>query len=458
MANSQMRPEALDSYMVEDEAAGIYRVHRRMFTDPRLFDIEMQHIFEGGWIYLAHEDQVAENNDFLTTNMGRQPVILCRQADGSLVTFLNACQHRGALLEAKATGNKKLFICPFHAWSYSSTGRLVSCGDVQAAGYGSGFDKNALGLKRVARTESYRGLIFASMSETSGSLWDYLGDAKVFIDLIVDQSCEGAIEIIPGRQSYTYDGNWKLQVENGVDGYHIGVIHGNYVSTINNRAKAAAGGDFVKPTDVSAFSKFPGGYYAFKNGHVVMWNEVPNPTVKPSYANHDYYVATYGEERAKWMVNTVRNLFIFPNLFLMDQMSTQIRVIHPLSVDKTEVRTYAFAPKGETPDKLASRIRQYEDFFNASGLATPDDLAAFNASQAGFAARGAEWNDISRGAVNMKFGADDRARRLGFEPVFYGNQLQDEGLYVNQHRRWLQMLREGLSSRPVIAEEVEAAA
>ena len=78
MANLQMRPEALDSYMVEDEAAGIFRVHRNMFTEPHLFDIEMQHIFEGGWIYLAHEDQVIENNDFLTTNMGRQPVILCR--------------------------------------------------------------------------------------------------------------------------------------------------------------------------------------------------------------------------------------------------------------------------------------------------------------------------------------------------------------------------------------------
>ena len=404
MVDSQLLPESLDSYMVEDEAAGIFRVHRNMFTAPELFDVEMRHIFESGWIYLAHENQVPNANDFLTTQMGRQPVILSRQADGTLATFLNACQHRGALLEAKAKGNKKLFICPFHAWSYANNGKLLGCGDIKAAGYGSGFDKSALGLKRVARTESYRGLIFSSMSETSGSLSDYLGDAKVFIDLIVDQSRERAIEIIPGIQSYTYDGNWKLQVENGVDGYHIGVIHGNYVSTINNRAKAAAGGDFVKPTDVSAFNKYPGGYYAFDNGHVVMWNEVPNPAVKPSFANRDYYADTYGEEKAKWMVDTVRNLFIFPNLFLMDQMSTQIRVIHPLSVNKTEVRTYAFAPKGESADKLTGRIRQYEDFFNASGLATPDDLAAFNASQIGFSARGAEWNDISRGAVNMKFG------------------------------------------------------
>ena len=146
------------------------------------------------------------------------------------------------------------------------------------------------------------------------------------------------------------------------------------------------------------------------------------------------------------MTHTWRNLFIYPNLFLMDQMSSQIRTFRPLSLEKTEVRAFAFAPKHEAPELLPKRIRQYEDFFNASGLATPDDLAAFNATQAGFMALDAEWSDVSRGSRNLISGADDRARRLGFEPQFCGTQLQDEGLFLNQHRHWLRMMTEGVEN------------
>jgi benzoate/toluate 1,2-dioxygenase alpha subunit len=127
----------------------------------------------------------------------------------------------------------------------------------------------------------------------------------------------------------------------------------------------------------------------------------------------------------------------------MDQMSSQIRTFRPLSLSKTEVKAFAFAPKSEDPAIRPKRIRQYEDFFNASGLATPDDLAAFNATQAGFQANDAEWSDVSRGARNVIVGADERARALGFEPQFCGTQLQDEGLFLNQHRNWLRQLREG---------------
>lgn len=339
----------LHTLIDEREAEGLFRINRKMFTDPAIFELEMKHIFEGSWVYLAHEDQLPKPNDFLTGHLGRQPIVLTRRADGSLGGFLNACQHRGAVLEQRSSGNKKLFVCPFHSWSYRNDGKLVSCGDVGAAGYGSGFDKAALGLKPIARVESYRGFIFGCLNENVQSLSDYLGEAKTFIDLIVDQDTNGEIEIIPGPQTYTYDGNWKLQAENGVDGYHVGTIHGNYVLTTNNRTRIAGDNEVVKPLDVGGFSKLAGGYYAFENGHAVLWNELPNPEVRPSYILKDQYIERFGKERAHWMTNTWRNLFIFPNLFLMDQMSSQIRTFRPLGMERTEVRAFAFAPKSESP-------------------------------------------------------------------------------------------------------------
>jgi len=152
---------------------------------------------------------------------------------------------------------------------------------------------------------------------------------------------------------------------------------------------------------------------------------------------------SYGELRAKWMVGYLRNLLLYPNVFLMDQMSTQIRVFRPITVNKTQVTTYCFAPKSEPAESRRTRIRQYEDFFNASGMATPDDLAAFNQSQQGFEGRRARWSDMSRGAANYISGPDQYAQELGLNPVGSGAQLEDEGIMVAQHRRWLQLMEQG---------------
>ena len=64
----------LDNALEDDAASGNFRVGRDIFTDPAIFELEMKHIFEGNWIYLAHESQVPSNNDYFTTTMGRQPI------------------------------------------------------------------------------------------------------------------------------------------------------------------------------------------------------------------------------------------------------------------------------------------------------------------------------------------------------------------------------------------------
>ena len=120
----------------------------------------------------------------------------------------------------------------------------------------------------------------------------------------------------------------------------------------------------------------------------------------------------------------------------MDQFSTQIRVTRPIDVNKTEVTIYAFGPKNEPAELRAKRIRQYEDFFNVTGMGTPDDLEEFRACQNGYEARDMRWNDMSRGAAHWIDGPDEHANQIDMKPTMSGARPDDEGLYVNHHKHW----------------------
>ncbi len=425
----------------EDPVSGAFRCRRDIFTDQQLFDLELKHLFEGNWVFLAHESQIPEVNDYFTTTLGRQPIVITRDKQGQLHALINACSHRGATLCRRKHGNKPAFTCSFHGWSFSNTGKLLKVKDAKTGGYPETFDcDGSHDLKKLPRFESYRGFLFGSLSADVLSLSEFLGESKLIIDQIVDQAPDG-IEVLRGSSSYVYDGNWKLQTENGADGYHVSTVHWNYVATMGRRNYDEGG---VKTVDANGWSKGSGGFYSFEHGHLLLWTRLINPEVRPVYARREDLAREFGEVRADAIVNQTRNLCIYPNLYLMDQVSTQIRVIRPISVDKTEVTIYCFAPKGEDEQTRTVRIRQYEDFFNVSGMGTPDDLEEFRASQEGFHGLSAEWNDLSRGAIRWVEGPDDNARALGMRPLLSGIKTEDEGLFVRQHAYWAEALLKGV--------------
>src|ERR1700722_1935616 len=100
------------------------RVHRRLYTDPAIFDLEMDRIFGRVWIYVAHESQLAAAGDFVRTRLGRHDVLVTRHADGRVYVLLNRCAHRGARVTAATQGSCRSFICPYHGWSYAADGTL----------------------------------------------------------------------------------------------------------------------------------------------------------------------------------------------------------------------------------------------------------------------------------------------------------------------------------------------
>jgi benzoate/toluate 1,2-dioxygenase alpha subunit len=220
--------KALATVLEDNAEQGTYRVAREIFTDPGIFELEMKHIFEGNWIYLAHESQIPNKNDYFTTYMGRQPIFIARDRNGQLNAFVNACSHRGAMLCRFKRGSRVIFTCPFHGWTFTNSGKLLKVKNPEGAGYPECFNKDGShDLTKIARFESYRGFLFGSLNPDVVPLVEHLGEAAKMIDLIVDQSPEG-LEVLRGASTYLYDGNWKLQTENGADGYHVTSVHWNY--------------------------------------------------------------------------------------------------------------------------------------------------------------------------------------------------------------------------------------
>lgn len=441
----KLNKEYVESLLQHDVAKGLYRHNRESFTNPELFELEMKYIFEKNWVYLAHESQITELNDYFTTHIGRQPIFIARNKEGELNAFINACSHRGAQLCRYKKGNKSTYTCPFHGWTFNNSGKLLKVKDVKGAGYPEQFNREGShDLKKVARFESYKGFLFGSLNPDSSSLEDYLGDTKKIIDQMVDQA-EFGLEVVRGASTYTYDANWKMQMENGADGYHVSSVHWNYVATMGNRKE-----DGVQAVDPNGWSKSVGGVYGFENGHMLLWTKMLNPEVRPLYSQLDRLNAELGEERTNFIVNETRNLALYPNVYLMDQFSTQIRVVRPISVDKSEVTIYCMAPKNEPAADRELRIRQYEDFFNVTGMGTPDDLEEFRSCQESYLAKAMPWNDVSRGAEHWVYGPDEHATAMGINPKLSGIRTEDEGLFLMQHQYWAETLKKALDSEELI--------
>ena len=141
------------------------KVHRRVYTDPEIFELEMERLFGTSWLYVGHESQVRRSGDFFCTRLGREPVVLVRDGDGRLNVLFNRCGHRGAKVVAAESGNADEFRCCYHGWTYQTDGRLKSV--PVRHGYPDGtvdISDPAYGMPPVPRVDAYRGFVFASLA------------------------------------------------------------------------------------------------------------------------------------------------------------------------------------------------------------------------------------------------------------------------------------------------------
>jgi benzoate/toluate 1,2-dioxygenase alpha subunit len=449
-----LHPSDIAALIDDRPEDGVFRVDRRVFTEQEIFDLEMKHIFEGGWVFLGLSSQLPKPHDFITTTIGRRPILVTRDKGGRLGAFLNTCRHKGARICRLGAGNKKLHVCPYHSWSYDSGGRCRAIKHEDKGGYTPAFAAEEHDLFRVPLFEDYKGLLFGSLNPDAPPLREHLGEAAAFIDFAAEQSPEG-MELVPGAVRFTYAGNWKLQLENCSDPYHFTSVHTSLLRILDKRHEEQKTGATVsvwdedRPWQEGAQSDLEGvtsGTFSFANGHVLNWNIMKMSPTLPLYERREELLARFGAAKRAWMFN-MRNLTIFPNLQLAENASSQLRVIRPLAPDRTEMLTYCFGPIGESAAARRMRIRQYEDFFNPSGVATPDDTTLYEDCQTGHNAPAGWLQGYARGLAAVQKGANALTAPIGVAPeagVLGGPELCDETCYHSYYRAWRRRLVEGM--------------
>lgn len=176
------------------------------------------------------------------------------------------------------------------------------------------------------------------------------------------------------------------------------------------------------------------------------WGLIGVSDAVPLFERAEILAERYGAARRDWMFN-MRNLTIFPNLQLAENASSQLRIIRPLAANKTEMRTFCIAPRGESAEARRQRIRNYEDFFNPTGMATPDDTVSYEDCQAGNATRLHRWAyGYCRGATASVTGGNAFSDLLDMNParnVLGDAMLCDETLYHSYYRAWLARMEAG---------------
>lgn len=429
-------------YIDDRPQDGVFRIDRSLYNDPEILEAEYRNIFEGGWVFLCHEAHVPKPGDYFSTHMGRQPVFVLRKEDGSLAAYLNACGHRGSVLVTSRVGNAKSFVCPYHGFCFDADGH---CTAVQAPRTGwkeETFDISTYDLTPVAKIDSYRGLVFGSLSADVPDLRTHLGAATALIDIFVAPAPH-ELEIVAGFSYYVSACNWKIMHENGPDAYHAPVVHQNFAAAINRRESRETRAGVTKTDTGRLAGRIESASYDLGNGHTAFWHKRRDPEAFPIYAQKEELAKRFTPEQMEWVIGRGRHMVIFPNLLLNDLASTHLRTYRPLAVDRMETMIWCIAPVGEPADMRAARLRKFEDFFLPSGMATPDDIAIAEGAQKTSYAFDSKWTQMTRGNDFRIDGPDAAARALGMTPTASTNSWDHEVSMQGVYRRWLELMEAG---------------
>jgi p-cumate 2,3-dioxygenase alpha subunit len=394
--------------IVDDRTRGIFRVNRRLMTEQAVHDDEQAQVFAKCWLYVGHGSEIPSPGDYVRRSVGGRPVIFVRGQDGTVRVHLNTCTHRGATVCREERGNARVFQCFYHAWTFDTTGRLVVSPGADA--YSAGFNRDDYRLGAPAKVEDYRGLYFLTFNKEQVSLREYLGNALEYLDLVLDQSATD-MRIVPGTHQYRVKSNWKLMVENSLDGYHTPTVHATYFDFVHD----TGGGQRKDAIET-------GRGYDLGNGHAVI--ETRAPWARPIAYWEPFFgeesraeieetlaqlIARSGEERGTRMADTFRNLLIFPNLIINDVAAITIRRVEPVAPDLHQLEAWALAPKEELEGSAAlkRRLSSFLTFLGPGGFASPDDVEALESCQQGYAADEVRWSDISRGMGRVPTATDE---------------------------------------------------
>ena len=391
-------PRALQA-LVEDD-----RVHRDLYVDPEVFQLEMERLWSRTWIYVGHTSQVPQVGDFITLDIAAKPLILVRHTDGAVRVLMNRCAHKGTKVVYDFAGNAgKTFRCPYHAWTYRTDGTLLNV-PLKEGYQGTRLAETeaSRGLTPVTH-EVYRGFVFARLAD-GPAFRDYFGDSLSSIDNLADRSAEGELEITGGCLRYLHNCNWKMFVENLNDTMHPMIVHASSAGTAK-RLWEGKPADMPKPMAIEQYAPFANDYKFFDDMGVRVYphghgfsgvNFSIHSAYSPVKEYEEAMKRAYGTERAQQILGTVRhNTVYYPSLTIKGAIQS-IRVARPLAADKTVIESWTFRLKG-APAKLLERTVMYNRLINSPmSVVGHDDLHCYRSAQEGLAAQGNVWVSLHR--------------------------------------------------------------
>ena len=205
---------------------------RHAYTDPAFLDLERQFVFDASWVFAGAAEAIPQAGDLAPLTLIGRPVVVVRQRDGGIKAFHNVCRHRGVILVEAAQSGRPAIVCPYHAWSYGLDGTLLRTPHFSGQGNHDhgGIAQACLDLKPV-RCEVWHGLIFLNLSAAAPPLSEHMAPvARRYGDFDFSEMRLGAV------QEFELAANWKLPIENFIEGCHLPWTHPflNSVSSMAN--------------------------------------------------------------------------------------------------------------------------------------------------------------------------------------------------------------------------------
>lgn len=421
-------PDAIAGLISENQ------VHRDAYISDEIFQLEQERVFARSWLYVGHESQVPAIGDYITLDLAGSPVIMIRHTDNSVHVLMNRCAHKGAGIVSQPSGNAgRMLRCPYHAWCYKTDGSLLAV-SLKAGYTDTGFDQSIAseGLSTPGGVATYRGFVFARLSQEGLSFQEYFGEALIALDNMADRSPQGELQIAGSCIRSVIRCNWKMYLENINDTVHP-------ISTHESASAAAGkvGQEFLEtnPTALEQLLPFGSGYDFYTkmgartlpHGHSILGTKF---SIHTDYSDIPGYQESleqaHGKERAHEILSfSPQNVVFYPSL--ASKGSPQIiRVLRPLAAGLTQLEVWAFQPKG-APDIMLKRGLTYSRLvFSPTSVVSHDDVHLFESQQAGLAGAGNPWVNLQR-----QFNPDELTTEdCQFED---GN---NELVMRNQYRAW----------------------
>jgi PAH dioxygenase large subunit len=357
-------------------------VSREAFTSDRIFQLEMERIFDRNWVFIAHESEISQPGDFVVRTLGSAPVIVLRETDGRILAFLNSCRHRGARVCRGEAGNVKQFVCPYHGWAYKRTGELITTSHDQYQP--KDLDFSDWSLIPVSRLGVYKGLIFGSWNKEVDDLEDFLGDFKFYLDAFLGRTPQG-MEVLAPPHRFRAKANWKIGALNFIgDNTHLLATHIGPVTL--NPIRAAKSG-LARNSDDSV-------QIITDEGHGCTLTYLANDLAPEFYNTHPsallplYEKALRPEQFTLLKALRVSVGNVFPNLSFIEtptgpgQKAILLRQWRPISGTEMEIISWAMAERESDAAYKARSLSEGVRNFGIAGMFEQDDLAIWTSATA----------------------------------------------------------------------------